>query len=288
MSARAWLYAADGRLRAPWRILVFLLAAVASFAVAQSLASPLLREGRPLGNAPLAAEFLVLALALLGAHLLVVRWMERRSWSAVWLGAAAAQPSQWLRGWIVGALAIGIPCLLLIGVRWLAVVPGAGGSWFGAAGRTSIALLPAALWEELLTRGYVLSVLRDAWGWWPAIATTSIAFGAMHLTNPGADLQSVTLVTVAGFFLGGIVWATRSLYAAWMAHFAWNWVMAVALHASVSGVPFDQPDYRTVDAGPDWATGGPWGPEGGAAAGLGMIGGLVYLSVRRRHEQRDR
>jgi len=62
----------------------------------------------------------------------------------------------------------------------------------------------------------------------------------------------------------------------------------VLFHTAVSGLPLEAPDYRVVDAGPDWITGGPWGPEGGAAGGLGMLGALVYLyprsnARRRRH-----
>jgi hypothetical protein len=38
-----------------------------------------------------------------------------------------------------------------------------------------------------------------------------------------------------------------------------------------------------MDNGPDWATGGSWGPEGGAGAALGMIVGLwLLLQWRRR------
>jgi hypothetical protein len=73
-----------------------------------------------------------------------------------------------------------------------------------------------------------------------------------------------------------------------MAHFAWNWTMAVLFHTAVSGYPFESPRYRYVDAGPDWATGGSWGPEGGIPAGLGMIGGMAFLLVggtRRRDEE---
>ena len=66
------------------------------------------------------------------------------------------------------------------------------------------------------------------------------------------------------------LYATKSLYAAWMAHFAWNWTMAVVFHTAVSGYPMEAPGYRYVDAGPDWATGGDWGPEGGIPAALGM------------------
>src|SRR5262249_36191387 len=163
----------------------------------------------------------------------------------------------------------------------LRVRPGAAGSWFGALVRLSVLLVPAALFEELLTRGYLLSVLRESWGWLWAIAATSVGFGLLHLENPGATAGSVAMVTLAGFFLSAVVYSMRSLYAAWMAHFAWNFTMAVLFHAPVSGLPLESPGYRYVDAGPDWATGGPWGPEGGAAAALGMVGGIGIL-VRRR------
>ena len=136
-------------------------------------------------------------------------------------------------------------------------------------------------------RGYVMSALREAWGWPAAIMATSLAFGLLHVKNPGATVGSVAMVTLAGFFLAAIVYATRSLYAAWMAHFAWNWVMAVVFHTAVSGTPFEAPDYRYFDAGPDWATGGDWGPEGGIPAALGMIAGTVFL-FRRRDNPPDR
>jgi hypothetical protein len=150
-------------------------------------------------------------------------------------------------------------------------------------------LLPAALLEELVTRGYIFAVLRETWGWKWTLMVTSVAFGLLHLQNAGVTVESVLLVIAAGLLLGGIMVAMRSLYAAWMAHFAWNWTMAVVFHTAVSGLPLESPGYRYVDAGPDWATGGPWGPEGGIPAGLGMGGGaaVAYLYAR-RHRARNR
>ena len=55
--------------------------------------------------------------------------------------------------------------------------------------------------------------------------------------------------------------------------------MAVVFHAAVSGFPLEAPGYRYVDAGPDWATGGEWGPEGGLPAALGMVGGIALLCL---------
>jgi hypothetical protein len=56
--------------------------------------------------------------------------------------------------------------------------------------------------------------------------------------------------------------------------------MAVALHIEVSGVASAYPDYRTIETGPDWLTGGPWGPEGGLASVAAMFIVLIYLFGR--------
>jgi hypothetical protein len=79
--------------------------------------------------------------------------------------------------------------------------------------------------------------------------------------------------------------ALGSVYAAWMAHLAWNWVMAVPLHAYVSGQRLEAPGYRSVSAGPWWLSGGRWGPEGGLVAALGMGLVLAYFYARRRREE---
>lgn len=117
--------------------------------------------------------------------------------------------------------------------------------------------------------------------------SNSVGFGLLHLANNGATIESVGLVTLAGVFLATVLYATRSLYAAWMAHFAWNWMMAAVFHASVSGYPFEAPSYRYVDAGPDWATGGDWGPEGGLPAAIGMGAGIAVLYGAKRSRQKD-
>ena len=111
----------------------------------------------------------------------------------------------------------------------------------------------------------------------------AVVFGLLHLRNPGANAENILVVIIAGFFLGTILLVTESLYAAWMAHFAWNWTMAAGLHTSVSGLGITAPDYRIIDNGPAWLTGGAWGPEGGFAAAVGMFGFLFYLHARYRH-----
>jgi hypothetical protein len=95
------------------------------------------------------------------------------------------------------------------------------------------------------------------------------------------------MVIVAGVFLGGVLMATGSLWAAWAAHFGWNWTMAAIFHMQVSGGGFPTPDYRVVEVGPDWLTGGGWGPEGGLAALVGMTTAMLYLRERARRAPTD-
>jgi membrane protease YdiL (CAAX protease family) len=182
------------------------------------------------------------------------------------------------RGLLEGALAIAVPSLCLVATGALRVVPGADTGWGGLIAVSVSVLAPAALWEELLFRGYAFAVLRDVWGWRIALAVSSIVFGLLHLGNLGWTVEAIAMVMLAGVMLGGVVLVTNSLYAAWAAHLGWNLVLALGLHASVSGYGEPAPAYRVVDAGPAWLTGGGWGPEGGVAAGLGMLAGLWYLT----------
>jgi membrane protease YdiL (CAAX protease family) len=283
------LYTAQGTLRAPWRIAGFLLVAALAAILVGTLAFAVL----PLsGHATdmLASTSWILIIALVTAHAVMLRWVDRQPWGAVGLGRAQGAPATLARGWLLGAVAIGIPSAALLGAGLLRAVPTPGDAeaWLRFAGSMTAVLLPAALWEELAFRGYPFAVLRGAIGTRAALGVMSVAFGAVHRGNdPGAGVLPLVLVAAAGVFLGAVLVATRSLYAAWMAHFAWNWVMAVVLHTEVSGIPLAPPAYRVLERGPDWITGGGWGPEGGVPAGIGMALGIAYLvtRARRRGEQ---
>jgi uncharacterized protein len=287
LNARALFVAPSGAIRAPWRVVIFLGVVAASYLASEVLAGPAISMLlRSVGVTGVASESWIIAIALLLATAICIRLVDRRPWGDVWLDAAAAKPRYVVAGFAIGALTIAVPIVALIGTGWLHAAASAPGSWWAACLHVSALLIPAALAEELLTRGYILSVLRESWGWLWAIAATSIVFGLLHLQNPGATAGSVAMVTLAGFFLAAVLYRTRSLYAAWSAHFAWNWTMAVIFHASVSGLPLESPGYRYVDAGPDWATGGVWGPEGGIPAAIGMAGGMALLFARGRARRR--
>jgi membrane protease YdiL (CAAX protease family) len=267
----------DGGLRAIWRGLLFVAVSIVSL-FAATVAVAMLQSTAAAVGIRLVVHPFVYPLGFLAAHVFMLRQIDRKDWSYVWLGREAARPSSLVIGLALGALAVALPAGALLASSQLTVADAPDGAWWSAALLATTVLLPSAFAEELFARGYIFALLREAAGWKVALAATSIAFGMVHVINPGANWQSLSVVVLAGFFLGAIVLVTGSLYAATLAHFAWNWFIAAVLHMPVSGVPVvGSPDYRVVETGPDWLTGGSWGPEGGVAAGLGLSVGLVYL-----------
>src|SRR5690606_21597039 len=108
------------------------------------------------------------------------------------------------KGWVLGSTVIAITAVLLGALGYLRfrtvsapMVDGAEATfwyaWFTTALRLLIVLAPAALWEELVFRGYLWTVAEDAAGNGVALWSTSIAFGLVHLFNPGAGVRTTML-----------------------------------------------------------------------------------------------
>lgn len=263
-----------------WKFAVFVLATSVSFLAFRTILSPLASLVEPVADVRLPTFVLTLSLGLLAGHWWTFRQLEPKGWKLVGLDRSAFTWRKVGGGAAFGAAAVGVPSAILLGIGWLRYEPASPGDAWAAALLSLGLLVPAALWEELLARGYMFALLRQRFGARIAIVLTSVGFGAMHLENAGATFQSIALVTLAGIFLGSILVSMKSLYAAWAAHVAWNFVMAGVMHASVSGMGLDSPNYRIVDAGPDWATGGAWGPEAGLFAGAGMLLAMYFLLRR--------
>lgn len=191
-----------------------------------------------------------------------------------------------LTGVLLGSAAIGLTAGVLWAtglLRFETATPltdvMVGDSWGSVALRLLVVLAPAALWEELAFRGFLYAVAEEAAGPLVARWASSVAFGMVHVLNPGASVQTTLIVMLAGWCLARLR-EQAGVPAAWLAHLAWNWIMAAVLHVAVSGLPFATPGYRAVLVGPDWLSGGSWGPEGGVIAALVLGGGALLARTR--------
>ena len=277
--------------RVPWRLLSFGIAWILAQGIAESVLGPLAGVvARRIGESvPVYPWSTLIGVAV--ACWVALRFVDDVPWSVMALGDGVWHWRRLCSGALVGATAIlaTASILWLLGALHFERVPTrtadgvavVSDGWIGTALRLLWILGPAALWEELVFRGYLYAVASEAAGRWVARLSSSVAFGAVHFMNPGANARTTVVVVLAGLCLCLVRERANSLPAAWSAHLAWNWVMAALLHVPVSGLPFATPGYRAVPRGSDWITGGAWGPEGGLVAML-VLGTAMAVGLRRR------
>jgi uncharacterized protein len=206
------------------------------------------------------ADALVLPTTLLLTGMLVwvysilVRRHEHRSASELRPGVLAG----------IGGGALGVAlfscvfaALGLAGVaRWRGLAP-----HFDPMPTLTPALI-AAVGEELAFRGVLFRMLEARLGSGISLALSAALFGLLHAFNSGATIMAVTAVAVeAGILLSAAYGVSRNLWFPIGLHFGWNFTEGGIFGVSVSGFPAGQGFFRVELAGPDWLTGGAFGPE---------------------------
>lgn len=174
-------------------------------------------------------------------------------------------------GLLVGALPAVAAILLSLPLGHAQFLGDSGGPllYLKQVGLTALILAPAALLEEMVFRGVGQVVLAKAFGRVPAILILSVFFALAHVFNPNTTALGLTNIALAGVFLGIAFYAPGGIWTAWGAHLGWNATLA-ALDAPVSGLPFQIPWIDYLPGGPDWLTGGTFGPEGGLLASFAI------------------
>ena len=268
----------DGRLRAGWRILLFLLLFAALLFAFTPLAGLYARTAR--GANGLAAQGIATLSAALGAGWLSLAWLERRRPGALGFAWTSSTAREMVAGLAIGGGPLVLAAAALALAGWLEYRPDAGsaGAYVAALLGGLVALgLPAAA-EEALFRGYPFQVLVEALG--PVVATVALsaAFALAHAGNPGANAFALVNIFLAGVLLSVAYLRTRSLWFATAVHLGWNWTMASVLDLPVSGLEIlDTPLYEPVVGGPDWVTGGGFGPEAGLVGTMGFALALAAV-----------
>ncbi|WP_342115382.1 CPBP family intramembrane glutamic endopeptidase [Pseudoduganella sp. OTU4001] len=220
---------------------------------------------------------MVLAAFGLGANMLWQARRNRQRWiDAMGLRLNGAALRDLLAGFLIAASAmLGIFCTEL---RMNAIAAGAAsGAALPELAQTALIKFAFTVKEELVMRCLLLAglllVLRGRQAL--AIGVSAVAFGLIHLSNPGA-----TLLSVIGNSLGGVIYGLAFIKAGnvWFPvglHFAWNFVQGPLLGFPVSGMDAGGLQ-RIHDLGPAWLTGGAYGPEAGA---IGIAFRFVIIAL---------
>jgi membrane protease YdiL (CAAX protease family) len=126
----------------------------------------------------------------------------------------------------------------------------------------AVFFLVVGFYEEFAFRGYVQFTLSQGLGFWPTAALLSVAFGMVHIFNPGENW-----VGIAGIVLTGLFWCftlrrTGNLWFAVGMHASFDFGETFLYSVPDSGVIFPGHLSNATLAGPAWITGGTAGPEG--------------------------
>lgn len=280
--------APDGRLRAIWRALLYVLLGGALTLASQAglglllwaIAPEVMEQLRgarippPAFGVPLYA--LLITAALLAAWIML-KVFDRRSFHTlgIWFYRG------WLRELLLGAaagaglIAIVAGVLAVAGmVRFVPVDSGLAAEKF--LGFTGFILLAAA-WEEVVFRGYAFQRLVESVGPLGAILILAVLFGVAHIPNPASTPLSTANTILAGVLLALAYLKTRALWLPIGLHFAWNWVMGLVLGLPVSGLHFAPRLLAAEFSGPRWLSGGDYGPEGSIVLTVAAVAATVWL-----------
>lgn len=243
-------------------------------------------RGNPIGAFGLYA-FLLIPFALTGA--LVLAWVllvERRPLRTIGLTPKVGAVS-FFRGLCIGVATIGA---VVAGVWAIGGYQADGFAHAFASPRDLIAItillacfvLQASI-EEVIFRGWLMSVLARRFNVIVAIVVTCLVFTALHY-GPGQKL----IVMASSFLFSAFacVWALKAgnIWGVMGWHTGWNWFLATAFELPVTG--FDAGVsalvVKLVPQGPDLITGGAQGPEASVVCLLFFGGAIATLIWRLR------
>ncbi|SDZ93217.1 hypothetical protein SAMN05443667_101339 [Flavobacterium gillisiae] len=117
--------------------------------------------------------------------------------------------------------------------------------------------------EEILCRGWLMPILSARYNLWVGIFLSSSLFGILHGFNQNVTMLAVFNTVLVGVFFSLFALRQGSLWGACALHSIWNWLQGNFFGFEVSGQEAGPTLFNLKEIGPDWMTGGIFGPEGG-------------------------
>lgn len=285
----------SGRLRSGWRVMVYLGLLISPIFLRSLLGTGTSQPSEPFDVGPgMVFNYLLMVIwtLLVSWGCLIILDRERLDSLGLWLA-----PGWWRDAWrgLIGGT------LMVSGVTLIQIIAGGsrpglnpywstGGAIDAAAlrhtlletGWTILMLLLAALFEELLYRGYAFQTLLRGVHPVVPLAILSSLFGLSHWGNPNSSFFSTLNTILAGIWLSLAYLKARNLWLPTGLHLGWNIALGPLFGLPVSGrlIP-THPVLITTSTTPEWLTGGAYGSEGGAAATIALLLAIAFILKRR-------
>ena len=132
-----------------------------------------------------------------------------------------------------------------------------------------------AFFEELLCRGYMMTVLKTTRSKWVIVLVPAVIFSLLHISDGNATLLTLVNVALVALLFTYMFIKTGKLWLCIGFHFAWNFLESRIIqdYNSVSQTPL----VHATFTGPNWMTGGAFGLEGSIICTLVILLGFVFV-----------
>lgn len=193
-------------------------------------------------------------------------------------------------GLFLGAFLMAIIFIVELVMGWVTITgffkPAGSGSFLMGIVFATFNFIFVGIYEEMMSRGYQIhnlaeglrgKILSPKFALLLSYILTSSFFGFLHYTNPNATLVSTLLLILAGLFLGLGYILTGELALPIGLHITWNFFQGNVFGFPVSGTQAGATFIGIQQGGPDFWTGGAFGPESGLLGVLAIALGMVMI-----------
>lgn len=280
----------DRGLRAGWRLVVFIgvLLPIGFAAIMLFSLGPKFPQTSPyraiLGES---ATFLSVALASW-----IMSRIENREMGSYGLPLRRGALSDFALGYIVWGflpLTLLLLAMHLLGVFEFGSAALHGMDIFSFGALWTVAFLLVGLFEEYLTRGYVLRTLAEGIGFWPAAVVLACVFAYGHSFNSNETRLGILMTAVFAMFASLTLRLTGSLWLAVGAHAGWDWAQSYFYGVPDSGTLATGHLLNSEYHGPEWLSGGRAGPEGSVLVLILLIAmSALFAALYRERTKSDR
>lgn len=274
LSPQHWFLGEGGELRPLWRAILFVILCFVLYILIAPAVYGVTKEWPR--EIKWALQFLVLGGAFLLQSWLLLKALDRRRFRTLGLWFYRGWVREFAVGWVVSAALMGSVVVALLATRAL-TYHGDAGDGLAKILLWAVLLLLSAAWEEIAFRGYGMQRLMEALGESGGILAFSALFALLHLRNPDANLLSTVNTFLAGVLLGLAYLKTRALWLPIGLHWSWNVLMGQVFSLPISGMYFAPRLFQVEVAGPEWLSGGSYGPEGSIVLTVACVLAILWL-----------
>jgi hypothetical protein len=146
-----------------------------------------------------------------------------------------------------------------------------------------IVLVMAAIYEEIVLRGYLLNNLMQSVNKYLALILISVVFAAFHGFNPNVSIAGLVNIILAGLLLGVYYIHQQNLWLPITLHIFWNFFQGPVYGSPVSGA--NTPSVLSLQfSGAEWLTGGKFGFEASVTASIVIAIAIIALHLVYRNK----